>query len=219
MQSVSELAASLVHVGQALKTLPEHDVHPISLSTFDRVGEEGQRRLMATFGEVHPSGQRQAQPADRRGRGGAHRTAQQGPYFLHGGVASTAIQQGERYLEHQPRAHLAAVMLRIGQTSQQVAAFPSFRLGHCARFAAAVTCRIHRPDCSPQQQSGVVVETRVLAVKLVSLVEGRGSQIISAERGRRLGHGDEGTGPEHWSNIIAGGEHRPYRTERGSGFT
>jgi len=110
-------------------------------------------------------------------------------------------------------------MFRIGQARQQVAAFPSFRLSHRARVAAAVTRCVHRPDCSPQQQSGVVVETRVLAVELVSLVEGGGSQIISAERGRRLGHGDEGTAPEHWSNIITGGEHRPNRTERGSGFT
>jgi hypothetical protein len=91
MQSVSELAASLVHVRQTLKALREDDVHPISLSTLNRVGEQGQRRLMATFCEVHPSGQRQAQSADRRGRGGAHRTAQQWPYFLHGGVAGTTI--------------------------------------------------------------------------------------------------------------------------------
>lgn len=110
-------------------------------------------------------------------------------------------------------------MLRVSQTRQQVAAFPSFRLGHRARFTAAVTCRIHRPDGSSQQQSGVVIEARVLAVKLISLVEGRGSQIISAERGRRLSHGDEGTAPEHWSNIIASGEHRPDRTKCGSGLT
>jgi hypothetical protein len=110
-------------------------------------------------------------------------------------------------------------MLRIGQTRQQVAAFPSFRLGHRARLAAAVTRRVHRPDCSPQQQSGVVVETCVLTVELVSLVEGGGSQIISVERGRGLGHGDERTGPEHWSDIIARGQHRSHRTERDSGFT
>jgi hypothetical protein len=91
MQSVSELAAGLVHMGQALKTLCEYDVNPISLSALDRVGEQGQRRLMATFGEVHPSGQRQAQPADRCSRGGAHRTAQQWPRFLHSGVAGTTI--------------------------------------------------------------------------------------------------------------------------------
>jgi hypothetical protein len=110
-------------------------------------------------------------------------------------------------------------MLRIGQAGQQVTAFPSFRLGVRARFATAVARCIHRPDSCPQQQSCVVVEARVLAVELIGLVERGRDQIISAERGRRLGYRDEGAASQHWSDIIARSQHRPHRAERGNGFT
>jgi hypothetical protein len=58
MQGVSELAPRLVHVGQALEAFREDRVHPMALSAFNCIGEQGQRRLVAAFGEVHPGGQR-----------------------------------------------------------------------------------------------------------------------------------------------------------------
>ena len=51
--------------------------------------------LVAAFGEVHLSGQRQPQPTHRTSRGSAHLTSEQRSHFLHCGLSGAAIKQSE----------------------------------------------------------------------------------------------------------------------------
>jgi hypothetical protein len=205
IQGVGELAAGLVHVRQTLEAFGENYVHSMALGSLNRIGEQGQRRFVATFGEVHPGGQCQPQPADRTSRRGAHWTAQQWPHLLHRGVAFVPVQHGQHDLQHQPRPDLAAVVLGIGQTGQQLETCPGMRLGLCSGATSTVARRVGSPRGGSQQQCCVAVEGGVLPVELVGLIERRREQVAPAERVRRLGCGDECSTPQHRGDIVACG--------------
>ncbi len=191
----------------------------MALRALHRIGEQGQRGLVAPLGEMYPGSQRQSQPTDRTGGSSAHRSPQQCAHFLGRAVLRITVEQREHDLEHQSRADLTTVVIRIDKPSQQFTALFSLHLSLRARTAATLAGCVCRPGSSPQQQSGVMVEARVLTIELIGLLERGGDELVAAALGQRLNNGDERTAPRYRSDVVSCRQHRTHRAERDSRLT
>jgi hypothetical protein len=110
-------------------------------------------------------------------------------------------------------------MIGIGESSQQLPSLPSLRLSRFRLASATVISRVGRPDRSPQQQRGVVVEARVLAIQLVSFLKRHGDKLSVTERGSCLSDSHERPTSEYGSNVITSRQYRLHSAERGGGLS
>jgi hypothetical protein len=137
---------------------------------------------------------------------------------LQRGFTRTANKQAERQLKHQAGTDLAAIVIRIGESSQQLAPLPSLRLSRFRLALATVIGRVGRPDRCPQQQRGVVIEARVLPIQLVSFLKRQGDKLPITERGSCLSDSHECPTSEYGSNVITSRQYPLHCAKRGSGL-